>query len=879
MKNTVMVLLVLAAGAAWGSAYFVDTQNPLANDNHPGTASAPFKTIQKAATIAAAGETVYVKAGTYNERVSVNRSGAPNARIVFKAVPRRTVTMQGFQLYGNYLRIEGFNLTNALTGWNTGQGIFNRQTGIQVVDNYLYNLTRSAIEGGDSAYIAHNHIYHCAFGISVGSNSIVEYNDVERLYDYGNQDADYSRFGGSHIIFRYNRYHGTLPEEKKTSHTDCWQCFDVNGTISTDIVMERNFCSACNQGLMGEGESYHQSGRFTFKNNIFYDCWSWGLCVQDIFEITAIHNVFAFIGTQGIGISGGYAKNNIIKNNIFYKCGERTYEFPAGSGSVGDYNIIYQGFNPSVPGPHDLLQVDPLFVDPDAGDFRLLPNSPAIDAGSDVGLTIDYAGDLRPQGAGFDIGPYEADRTPPLAPTGLTAPSRTAHIIALAWTAPAAASDGDLAAGYVIKRGTVHVGTSATTAFNDSNLNASTSYSYEVYAVDPVGNISTGAATGNFQTIGDAVGPIVLQALSLSLTKVQVFFDEPVEQATSEAVASYQLSGGLTVSSATRQADERSVIVTTSAQTEGTQYTITVRNVRDALTAHNTMTQSQHQFTALFKFEDDFEAGNTAKWTPASSSVWTVTDDAGDKSLFINAVVPAERLLVNRNYSVLSFDADLKGYGASAYRNLSIIIGLQDTSNFYHINFAGSATTAYNGIFKVVNKVESRLATAAALLTETTQYHHVRVTWDGATGEIKAYFDQSYTPAFSVVDTTYRSGKCGLWSKGSKQGYFDNVEVVERLRVDNFGSPVGIKPMPALASRTDRPAGLAPYTTDLRQLSALLGTQPPGTTARLYSMSGDLVWQWDRPGTYGHGQNGLKSGLYFLAREGQPGLRRVVLIK
>jgi len=39
-----------------------------------------------------------------------------------------------------------------------------------------------------------------------------------------------------------------------------------------------------------------------------------------------------------------------------------------------------------------LWSTDPLMTDPANGDFTLQPNSPCIDAGVDVGLTEDYAG-------------------------------------------------------------------------------------------------------------------------------------------------------------------------------------------------------------------------------------------------------------------------------------------------------------------------------------------------------------------------------------------------------------------------------------------------------------------------------------------------------
>lgn len=49
------------------------------------------------------------------------------------------------------------------------------------------------------------------------------------------------------------------------------------------------------------------------------------------------------------------------------------------------------------------IEEDPLFVNPDTGDFNLQQDSPAIDAGRDVGLP--NVGD-KP-----DIGAYEYGRT------------------------------------------------------------------------------------------------------------------------------------------------------------------------------------------------------------------------------------------------------------------------------------------------------------------------------------------------------------------------------------------------------------------------------------------------------------------------------------
>lgn len=49
----------------------------------------------------------------------------------------------------------------------------------------------------------------------------------------------------------------------------------------------------------------------------------------------------------------------------------------------------------------------PFFADPANGDFHLTPKSPCIDSGTDTDVLTDLDGDIRPQGAGFDMGSDE----------------------------------------------------------------------------------------------------------------------------------------------------------------------------------------------------------------------------------------------------------------------------------------------------------------------------------------------------------------------------------------------------------------------------------------------------------------------------------------
>ena len=80
-----------------------------------------------------------------------------------------------------------------------------------------------------------------------------------------------------------------------------------------------------------------------------------------------------------------------------------------------------------------------------------------------------------------------ADSIPPSTPTGLTATAVSATQINLSWNA---STDNVAVTGYQVFRNGAQVGTSTTTAFSDTGLSPSTSYSYTVRAVDAAANPS-----------------------------------------------------------------------------------------------------------------------------------------------------------------------------------------------------------------------------------------------------------------------------------------------------------------------------------------------------------------------------------------------------
>jgi hypothetical protein len=403
---TILALLSLSS-EAWGAIYYVDATN--GNDLNIGTSTThAWRTIQHAADVAQAGDIVYIKEGTYNEKVSFANSGTSQNKITFISSPRRSATVDGgFDIGKGYIRVEGFQITSSSNVWSA---IVISGDHVDVVDNYFYNVRGRAIAGNenrqaDGAYIADNHIYHSQMGIAVwGSNWLVENNEVERLYMYGaTNDCDYARFFGDNNVFRGNYFHGTLSSEIGSAHTDCWQSWEYGYSKTThNTVMDNNICYNFHQAIMVEPGN-GTIDTITFTNNIVgHTSLGWGgygINNEGIDHITVMNNNFIDIRYGGADMLQGStrAEHAVIKNNIFYNCG-RSYSFSDPSTSVGDYNLVYQTSENPDKGPHDMIDVNPMFVDPANDDYSLQPNSPACGAGeggSDIGA-IPCAGSMPP---------------------------------------------------------------------------------------------------------------------------------------------------------------------------------------------------------------------------------------------------------------------------------------------------------------------------------------------------------------------------------------------------------------------------------------------------------------------------------------------------
>jgi uncharacterized repeat protein (TIGR01451 family) len=349
--------------------------SPTGSDSNPGSSSAPFKTIQRAANLVNPGDTVIVRDGTYSNAaasgvgsklITMSRGGTASSWVTFMAEHTwgavidglNNTTAEGWSFAASYIRVQGFEVTgfsdDAFSNYGGGQYL-------DIVGNHIHDMGRYCTTTG----IGRDGIYLSSSNVTVEQNVI-------------------------HDIGRY------APGENGCTNSAYYQTND-----------HAIYVSGANNVMI--------------RNNVFYRNlrgWSIQVYPNPVDNLSILNNTFAFPNPWEPGhiIVAAAVTNSRIDNNIFYQpnaAGVHFYTTSGYSNLTLSNNITHQGtISDATPSgvaiSNNKDNMNPMLANPSGYDFRLTSGSPAIDTGMMLAdVPQDYAGLARPQGAGYDLGAFE----------------------------------------------------------------------------------------------------------------------------------------------------------------------------------------------------------------------------------------------------------------------------------------------------------------------------------------------------------------------------------------------------------------------------------------------------------------------------------------
>ncbi|MBN2147799.1 MAG: right-handed parallel beta-helix repeat-containing protein [Anaerolineales bacterium] len=428
-----MAILVISGGNSPAAAQISNTITqggvyyvaPTGDDDNPGTLASPWQTIQKAAETLGAGDTVYIRAGTYSEQVVAQHSGSPGNPITFAAYPGETATLDGssvtlpddlaglFEIASqSYIRVSGLRVIHA-GPYNDNAGILVMDSSDIVIENVSTDQTQSSgigVWGSQRVTIQGNRIEWAGLSgwqecITVAGTDdfVVRDNVVLNCQKEGICLKD----GDSNGQAYDNQVNGS---KRNAIYVDAWDKY----THDIDVYQNLVHHSIEGAGLAVASEQGGQLSNIRLYNNVAYQNNTYGIeisyCCTDshpMDTILLINNTLYDNGNEvdwggGIIADNPQAENVTIRNNITSQ--NLTFQIavaanvPAANVTV-DHNLIdgYRGYEDEVYG-EDYVEGDPMFVNPGGANFHLQAGSPAVDAGWDVEApALDFEGDFRPQ--------------------------------------------------------------------------------------------------------------------------------------------------------------------------------------------------------------------------------------------------------------------------------------------------------------------------------------------------------------------------------------------------------------------------------------------------------------------------------------------------
>jgi hypothetical protein len=333
--------------------------SPNGNDSNAGTATAPFRTLARAARSTRPSTTVFVAPGTYAGSVKTTIHGSASGRIYFVSTTKWGAKIVGsgstnyaWDNRGNYVDIIGFNVDGTGSVWKNG--IYYGGSYGMIRANWVHHIARNVgcTSAGGSAINADHYYY--------GVNTDI----------VGNLVHDIGLAGCRYIQGIYMSTSGSIKNNVvyRVGEAAIHMWHDA-----TNVIITNNTVTTSHTGIIvGGGDYYHFAGPSDYNrvyNNIVYD------------------------NAMGISEQGRTGTHNQYRNNLVYQ--NPTYNFRLQNGLSASATVSSAPYFVS-------------YTKTGTPDLRLSASSPAIGrATSADALSYDFLERGRNTTTGYDIGAYQ----------------------------------------------------------------------------------------------------------------------------------------------------------------------------------------------------------------------------------------------------------------------------------------------------------------------------------------------------------------------------------------------------------------------------------------------------------------------------------------
>ncbi len=470
MKITLLIItccLLFASSTLFAKVYYVA---PTGINTNAGTINAPFLTIQRAQTAVTAGDTVYVRGGTYIMTDSLvatytgiwayitylTKSGKAGRRINYWAYPGETpifdcsavapagYRVNAFQVNASYIHIKGIEVIGV-------QVTITTHTQSECFDNQGSNNIYEMLKMHDGKAIG--------FYLTKGGNNLIlncdaynNWDDVSEAKTGGNVDGFGCHPNNDNVGYVNNVFRGCrawfnsddgydcINAFESVTFENCWAFYngysttfaglgDGNGfkaggygistTPSVPTVIPRNnirFCLAVRNRTNGFYANHHLGGSNWYNNTAYNNAVNFNMLNRNPNYLT---------DTTGYG--------HVLKNNLGYSARSSNYtqiDFNACNADTNSFNL------PVIISKADFLSIDQALLTaprqadgslPNIDFMKLVAGSDLIDQGEDVGFSF--------YGTAPDLGCFESNYIPtPVSLVSFTAKAENDKVV-LYWNA------------------------------------------------------------------------------------------------------------------------------------------------------------------------------------------------------------------------------------------------------------------------------------------------------------------------------------------------------------------------------------------------------------------------------------------------------------